>query len=97
MLNPFHINILPKKQVKNIEKKINQEKSANPLYEAVANGDYNLAKQLLQNGAKIEFPSFLSNRQKTEVRCTHRACVNKDLMMCKLLHSFGADWEAEDG
>lgn len=30
--NPYHIDILPKKQAKNIERKINQEKIGNPLY-----------------------------------------------------------------
>lgn len=66
------------------------------MYDAVCNKDYDLVKELLHKGAKIELPGFLNNRKNTEVMCTHRACLDKDLKMCKILDSFNANWEAED-
>lgn len=92
LVNPFHKSILPKKQLRTIEKKSIKEKTGNQLYEAVLNGDIELVKDLLHKGAKIQLPAFLDNRKKTEVRCTHRACLDKNLKMCRVLDSFGADW-----
>ena len=62
----------------------------------MCNKNYELVKELLHKGAKIELPAFLNARKNTEVRCTHRACLDQDIKMCKILDSFNANWEGED-
>ena len=58
----------------------------------MSNSDYGLVKELLLKGAKLEKPSFYNRGHQVEMRCSHRACMNNDLEMCKILHSFGVDW-----
>jgi hypothetical protein len=51
--SPFHISVLPRKNVQHIEKKKKIEKSKNLLFDAVANRKYNEVKKLILNGADI--------------------------------------------
>ncbi len=51
--NPFHISVLPRRNIQHIEKKIRIQKSNNILFEAVKNRKYNEVKQLILNGADL--------------------------------------------
>lgn len=90
--SPFHISVLPRKNVKNMEMKKNVEKAKNALFEAVSNKNYAEVKKLILNGADIEAPAFGNDRMAREMRCAHKAAENNDLEMCRILTSFGVNW-----
>ncbi len=51
--SPFHISVLPRKNVKKMEQKKNVEKAKNALFEAVSSKNYAEVKKLILNGADI--------------------------------------------
>lgn len=53
LVNPFHTKVLPRKQVKHIEKKDMDRKAKNILFEAVSNRNYTLVKELILKGADL--------------------------------------------
>ena len=53
IVNPFHVNIMPRKHVRHLEKKNNIKKINNPLFEAVSNSNYEKVKELIHKDHDI--------------------------------------------
>ena len=77
----FHEKVLPRKQLRVVEKRNTDKKMKNSLFEAVSNRKYNEVKELISKGANIEEPGILERSNNREMNCAHRVCQLGDLKM----------------
>ena len=88
----FDPKTISKKHKKYIDKVNDLKKTNKPFLNAVRNLDYDTVKEILS-----EEPSVIKAKcAETHKYAGHLACGKGDVRMCRLLDSFGCDWEALD-